>query len=1223
MFRKWAKIEKNVDARAAGRGRARRRCGRGDLTCLAAGGAHAVGRVTERRNGCARVSSGRSRMANQGDREGHRPPTESSPRAPHAPLTPLLPRTPSRRPAFNPGLLASPFYAGATSYGGAGAVAANSAEKRQSRLSPQHHSVVAVKPSASTNALSRTAKRIWDLLAHYSSPISDAKRAPARIVSASNASTSSASPARPLQPLRAPSMATLVALKRNNRKVDSAQAAIAASLSSSSPLPPTANMNENRPHSNKMRNKLTGRNRERDALAHMDMPSPVDLPQVTLDVSESGLPDFTKSFGTDVQPRVQPKLKRLRSPKTNGPTTFGGAVSPDVDRIPAKRFLFSDPLDGTDPDANPFVAKLPIVCQKPVPSAAFSDKLKRIESKEDPVLNHKAPAHTWNGTGDVETSDKSKKAEKLPGYSPSSGVEKQKPEPTAAPLVATPLPNLDSFIKKQKSQWECDGCLARNDNDKDKCVCCETPKPGGGIKSAASVSPRPPAVQIPKPLEKKPAFTGFASFMQKQQSQWECPCCLTRNDTNRAKCVCCEATKPGAEAETSKSNSFNFGSNQTSSFKFGIDKADQPSTLPIDKLSEDNTLKSKDLSTSSGFTFGIPNPSTKVPSGPTEIPKTGEFKFGIPNGNAQGNLDKDKSGPSPISNMLFGNMKETPVPVAPGFSFGFNNQKSSETPSVEPPKVSKSFDFTPQQKVESTIESNKDKTDAPAKEVDIKESKRDEPVLKSPAPTSIISTIPASNKETNQLFTFGTPSATSSFGAAPPKFNFGSPASITPTTTPSVSESTTPFKSNIFTFGSKTSSPSNSTPDLAKPVTNAIPKPQFSLPVSNNPTLFSTTTTTTSSIQQPPKITEVTSLTDNKKLASSPFSSPISSLADKSKETPAAAPVFNFVGSATSPTPNAVPNIFKPITTSAAPIFSFGATTTKAEQPNVPIFGSLPANTTANLFGSPPVNDIKTTNNNTFKPTSPPTSTFAPIAGSIFGSASSNQTPQNTSTNLFGNSQATENKTANIFGSSLNPNNISQPIQQQPSVFSQSLGTPAFNFGGPAPNNAAAPNFFGAQSNKMPTAPESNVNSFMNKTQSVPPANIFNSPLPSAAPALSSGGNLFGSHPAVLTPVFGASIPFGDASQTQSAQNVSFKFGEINSTQSPIAGFGLPAAGVPAAGSSAPVFSFGSSIAAPPVNSQFNFSMGAPPPAFPNTPGANPNAPQRRYKKAVRRNVPR
>lgn len=961
-----------------------------------------------------------------------------------------------------------------------------------------------------------------------------------------------------------------------------------------------------------MRNKLTGRNRERDALAHMDMPSPDDLPQVTLDMSQTGLPDFTKAFGAETQSRVQPKLKRPRSPKTNGPV-HAGPVSPDVDRIPAKRFLFSDPLDGTDPDANPFTStKLPV---RPIPSETFAIKSKKIDGKDDISHNHKAPAHTWNGTADIEASNKLKKFDKLPSNSTPMVIEKPKPsEPKIAPVVSTSLPSLDSFIKKQKSQWECDGCLTRNDNDKDKCVCCESPKPGGVAKS--SVDPPAPPVEASKPPENKPAFSGFASFMQKQQSQWECPCCLTRNETNRVKCVCCEATKPGAEAETSKSNSFNFGSNQTSTFKFGIDKADQPTALPSVKLSEDNTLKSKDSSTpSAGFTFGIQTPATKVQNSTTEIPKTSEFKFGIPNGNAQVNLDKDKTGAAAIPT-IFGNMKESAAPIAPGFSFGFNNKKDSETSVVEAPKLSKSFEFSSQQKAEPTIEPSKDKTDTALKVANIKESKQDEPVIKSPVATSA-STVPV-NKETNQLFTFGSPSATSSFGAAPPKFNFGSPASMTPTTT--AAESATPFKSNLFTFGSKTSSPSNSTPDIAKPVTNAVPKPQFSLPVSNSPSLFSTTTTT--SIQPTPKITEASSLSENKKLINSPFSSPISSLADKPKETSAAAPIFNFVASSVPMAPNAIPDIFKPITTSAAPIFSFGAATTKTEQSSVPIFRSLPTNTTSNLFGSPPSGDIKTTNNNTFKPTSPPTSTFAPIAGNIFGSPPSNPTPQSTSTNLFGSSQATENKTANIFGSSINPSNISQPIPQQTPVFSQSLSTPAFNFGGSAPNNATpslTPNFFGSQAPKMPAAADSNVNSFMNKPQPTPAGNIFNSSLPSAAPALSSGGNLFGSHASVLTPVFGASIPFGDTSQTQSAQNVPFKFGENNSTQSPITGFGQ----VPAAGSSAPVFSFGSSIAAPLPNSQFNFSMGAPPPAFPNTPGANPNAPLRRYKKAVRRNVPR
>lgn len=38
--------------------------------------------------------------------------------------------------------------------------------------------------------------------------------------------------------------------------------------------------------------------------------------------------------------------------------------------------------------------------------------------------------------------------------------------------------SLSSQFKATKGQWECDGCLIRNEPTSNLCVACETPKPG-------------------------------------------------------------------------------------------------------------------------------------------------------------------------------------------------------------------------------------------------------------------------------------------------------------------------------------------------------------------------------------------------------------------------------------------------------------------------------------------------------------------------------------------------------------------------------------------------------------------------------------------------------------------------------------------------------------------------------------------------------------------------
>lgn len=823
---------------------------------------------------------------------------------------------------------------------------------------------------------------------------------------------------------------------------------------------------------------------------------------------------------------------------------------------------------------------------------------------------YKIPTFSWNGVAE----DKLKKSEetKLPDKSAAD----------TAPITTTAPPSLASFVKKQQSRWECDSCLARNDNDKDKCVCCEAAKPGAKIPTVTAPAP---AAQLET---KTTTPSGFYNFIQKQQSQWECSCCLTRNDSSKMKCVCCEASKPGTENEAVKSTAFNFGSPQASTFKFGIDKADIPASSTT-ATSSDNILSESKASSipSTGFVFGIPTPAATAAN--PETTKTPEIKFGLPNGNVPLDSDKKKSEPSIVPNIVFGIKKnETSGSTAPVFSFGFKPTEK-ESPKVTDAPIKPTFVFTsPQLKPATEVQSTtpKEKTDSVVPIAEVKTVSPDEPKpVLSPVAVSSPATISVA-KDSQSLFSFGgTPAKPPSVFGTAPKFNFGPPVSSTVTKP----ETDSPFKpTGMFSFGNKTTTPSIPTTDPLKSTSSTTPKSLFSMPASNSPaTLFPNTST---SIQPLSKVAspEVTPVKDMKKIINSPFSNPISSLGDKPKDQLGAAPVFNFTGAPS--TPNAVPNLFKTTASPALPVFSFGASIAKSDQPApTTLFGSPQTNSSSNIFGSQiGTGDVnKTTSNPSFKATTTPISTFAPVTGNIFGSSVSNTGPQIPSTNLFANPQSAENKPPPIFGSQLNSTNLPQPLPtssifSQPSTFNSTFNAGSI-FGNPPTNNASpqqATSVFGTQQpiNKPATAPEPSVNAFMSKPQS-PSTNIFGSALPTGAPSISTGG-IFGSHPAVPTPALGASIPFGEAAQvSQPAQNAPFKFGESNPNQPPIGGFGQ----VPPAVGSASLFSFGSPSPQAPVNSQFNFSMGAPTPQFPPAPGANPTMGARRYKIAVRRNVPR
>lgn len=89
-----------------------------------------------------------------------------------------------------------------------------------------------------------------------------------------------------------------------------------------------------------------------------------------------------------------------------------------------------------------------------------------------------------------------------------------------------------SLVKSQSSQkWECDACMTRNDTDKVKCACCETPRPSA---KASSEVKQPANINSFMPTA-KPTDDLFKSIVAKQKTEnWECGECLTRNMRLRA-----------------------------------------------------------------------------------------------------------------------------------------------------------------------------------------------------------------------------------------------------------------------------------------------------------------------------------------------------------------------------------------------------------------------------------------------------------------------------------------------------------------------------------------------------------------------------------------------------------------------------------------------------------------------------------------------------------------
>lgn len=187
----------------------------------------------------------------------------------------------------------------------------------------------------------------------------------------------------------------------------------------------------------------------------------------------------------------------------------------------------------------------------------------------------------------------------------------------------------DAF-KKSSSEWECDTCMVRNKDSSEKCVACQTPKPGSNSSSSSKKDDTRVesggglgggGVSETGSREDK---GGFGAVFARKKGEWECDTCFVRNKSEATKCVSCETPKPGAaNMSEAMTGNFKFGVNtntSSSTFKFGLTSNSQTDVIKIGGATGGG---------SSGFSFGV---SAKNGSSGCEekgVQQKG-FKFGVP-----------------------------------------------------------------------------------------------------------------------------------------------------------------------------------------------------------------------------------------------------------------------------------------------------------------------------------------------------------------------------------------------------------------------------------------------------------------------------------------------------------------------------------------------------------------------------------------------------------------
>ncbi|XP_049713049.1 E3 SUMO-protein ligase RanBP2-like isoform X1 [Elephas maximus indicus] len=131
------------------------------------------------------------------------------------------------------------------------------------------------------------------------------------------------------------------------------------------------------------------------------------------------------------------------------------------------------------------------------------------------------------------------------------------PVPASSETSKAPKSGFEGVFTKKEGQWDCSVCLIRNEASAAKCVACQNP----------SKQNQPASVPVPGSSEtSKAPKSGFEGVFTKKEGQWDCTSCLIRNEASAAKCVACQ--NPSKQNQPTSAvpapGSFKFGTLETS-----------------------------------------------------------------------------------------------------------------------------------------------------------------------------------------------------------------------------------------------------------------------------------------------------------------------------------------------------------------------------------------------------------------------------------------------------------------------------------------------------------------------------------------------------------------------------------------------------------------------------------------------------------------------------------
>ncbi|XP_015261753.1 PREDICTED: nuclear pore complex protein Nup153 [Gekko japonicus] len=719
----------------------------------------------------------------------------------------------------------------------------------------------------------------------------------------------------------------------------------------------------------------------------------------------------------------------------------------------------------------------------------------------------------------------------------------------------------DKF-KAAAGSWDCDTCLVQNKPEATKCVACETPKPGTGVK---------PALVLPVATENTTTVSSSSSYMdtsvtlgfgdkfKKPKGAWECSVCLVTNKAEDSKCVACQSDKPGGSVPVVSSSASGLPS--LSGGFLGLDKfkkpegswdcetclvqnkADATKCVACESAKPGSKAELKGLSTATSaaaassapsaplFKFGIQSSSSESPQA---LGSTGkDFKFGGQTGFKFG-----------ITSDLGGSMDT--------MTGGFKSSKTEGSTQGSFPAESKSEDSSKESKSSFSfgLPSGATSTSSTGFQFGIANLGQQEKKegLKKPALGG---------------FGFGTAAAASSESKTGISgFKFGNTeekeGGVTPFSFKSLEEKKDeiPSAKGGFAFGS---AESVAGPQLVLGRTDD--KQETAAP--SNPLVFGKKAENEEAKAQPVFAFGKVEQTKDDSTAKPAFSFNLAKPAEKETEQPAKT-AFAFGAQANPADPGSAKPAFSFLnpssSNSAMPSVSAGSSrvfssTTSASNPPPPtfLFGQASNTVSSSAFGNP--TDSSTSQSFGFsqesKPPATTSSTNTPVPF-LFGSAAATNSTANSGFSFAAAATSTSTTTATSAGSTSS------------FVFGSGSSAPA---AGPAFGASQTPTFGQSQGSNQPPAP-----TFGSLSSSTPSA-LFSAGTQSGPPAFGSVSST------TQPPVFGQ----------QAAQQPGFGSGTVPSS-GPVFQFGNSSANFNFAGSSPGVFTFGAP-AQPAGSSGFSFTQ--------------------------------